>query len=177
MRLLAVDVVACFSLIARMESETDWQSVFARARSTRTGTDGHVTMSSDGPIFLGELESAVIDYLWSVGPADVKQVHDAIGKRRGIASNTVQTTLKRLYEKGLLNREKVSHAFIYAPALSRDEYRRRTLDQTIGLLMRGEREAMVSAFVDLAERAGEGQLEELERKVAERLAGREKDSR
>lgn len=134
-------------------------------------------MSSEGPTFLGDLESAVIDYIWSAGPADVKEVHDAVGRPRQIASNTVQTTLKRLWEKGLLTREKVSHAFVYAPALSREEYRRTTLDQTIGLLMRGEREAMVSTFVDLAERAGEGQLEELERKVAERLAERGKGAR
>jgi hypothetical protein len=36
---------------------------------------------------------------------------------------------------------------------------------------------MVSAFVDLAERAGAGQLEELERLVAKRLAERGKESR
>lgn len=134
-------------------------------------------MNAEEPMFLGDLERAVIDHLWSAGPAEVKDVHRAVGRPRRITLNTVQTTLKRLYEKGLLTREKVSHAFVYAPALSRDEYRRRTLDQTISLLMRGEREAMVSAFVDLAERAGEGQLEELERKVAQRLAERGKDAR
>mgnify|MGYP002788820497 CR=1 FL=1 len=126
------------------------------------------------PMFLGDLEGAVIEYLWTTGRAEVKDVHRVVGESRGIALNTVQTTIKRLFAKGLLTREKVSHAFVYAPALSRDEYRRRTLDQTLGLLMRGEREAIVSAFVDLAERAGVGQLEELERKVAERLAARGK---
>jgi predicted transcriptional regulator len=89
----------------------------------------------------------------------------------------VQTTLKRLYEKGLLTREKVSHAFVYAPAMSREEYQRRTLDQTLGLLLRGERGAMVAAFVDLAERAGSDELERLERLVAERRAMRARGSR
>lgn len=134
-------------------------------------------MSVEEPMFLGDLERAVIEHLWSAGRAEVKDVHRAVGRPRQITLNTVQTTLKRLYEKGLLTREKVSHAFVYVPALSRQEYRRRTLDQTVGLLMRGEREAMVSAFVDLAERAGAGQLEELERLVAKRLAERGKDSR
>ena len=125
------------------------------------------------PIFLGDLEAAVIDHLWLNGPEDVKQVHRAVGRARRITLNTVQTTLKRLHEKGLLAREKVSHAYVYAPAVSRDEYQRRALDQTIELLMQGEAEAMVSAFVDLAERAGADQLERLERLVAERLAKRE----
>ena len=125
------------------------------------------------PIFLGDLEAAVIDHLWLNGPEDVKQVHRAVGRARGITLNTVQTTLKRLHKKGLLAREKVSHAYVYAPAVSRDEYQRRALDQTIELLMQGEAEAMVSAFVDLAERAGADQLQRLERLVAERLAKRE----
>lgn len=134
-------------------------------------------MTTDRPIFLGELESAVIDHLWSAGPAEVKDVHKAIGRPRRITLNTVQTTLKRLYEKGLLTREKVSHAFVYAPAMSREEYQRRTLDQTLGLLLRGERGAMVAAFVDLAERAGSDELERLERLVAERRAMRARGSR
>ena len=134
-------------------------------------------MTTDRPIFLGELESAVIDHLWSAGPAEVKDVHKAIGRPRRITLNTVQTTLKRLYEKGLLTREKVSHAFVYAPAMSREEYQRRTLDQTLGLLLRGERGAMVAAFVDLTERAGSDELERLERLVAERRAMRARGSR
>jgi predicted transcriptional regulator len=134
-------------------------------------------VTTDRPIFLGELESAVIDHLWSAGPAEVKDVHKAIGRPRRITLNTVQTTLKRLYEKGLLTREKVSHAFVYAPAMSREEYQRRTLDQTLGLLLRGERGAMVAAFVDLAERAGSDELERLERLVAERRAMRARGSR
>ena len=125
-------------------------------------------------MFLGELETAVIEHLWAVGQAEVKDVQRAVGDPRGITLNTVQTTIKRLYEKGLLAREKVSHAFLYAPTLSREEYRQHTLDRTVRLLMRGEKDAIVAAFVDLAERAGEGQLEELERKVAERLAQRGK---
>jgi len=130
-------------------------------------------MSVKRPIFLGDLEAAVIDHLWSNGPAEVKDVHRAVGKPRHITLNTVQTTLKRLYEKGLLSREKVSHAYLYVPSVSREEYHRRTLDETLVLLMQGEADAMVSAFVDLAERAGAEHLERLERLVSERLAKRE----
>ncbi len=129
------------------------------------------------PIFLGNLETAVIEHLWAQGPAEVKDVHRAVGRRRRITLNTVQTTLKRLYEKGLLTREKVSHAFVYAPATSRDEYQRRTLEDTLTLLMHGEQGAMVSAFVDLAERAGPEQLERLEQLVAARLARRDRGKR
>jgi predicted transcriptional regulator len=120
------------------------------------------------PPWLGELESAVMEHLWTAGEGEVKAVHKALGKRRGITLNTIQSTLKRLYEKALLMREKVSHAHVYSPRVSREEFRRSVLDQLVKELMAGEASAMVAAFVDLTERAGPEHLERLEAMVAER---------
>lgn len=120
------------------------------------------------PPWLGELESAVMDYLWAGGDGEAKAVHQALGERRGITVNTIQSTLKRLYEKALLAREKVSHAHVYRPRISREDFQRGLLDQLVTELMRGEASAMVSAFVDLTERAGPEHLARLEAMVAER---------
>jgi predicted transcriptional regulator len=120
------------------------------------------------PPWLGELESAVMEYLWAGGDGEAKAVHKALGERRGITVNTVQSTLKRLYEKALLARDKVSHAHVYRPLVSREEFQRGLLDQLVTELMRGEASAMVSAFVDLTERAGPEHLARLEAMVAER---------
>ena len=120
------------------------------------------------PPWLGELETAVMDYLWTGGDGEAKAVHQALGKRRGITVNTVQSTLKRLYEKALLSRDKVSHAHVYRPRVSREEFQRGLLDQLVTELMGGEASAMVSAFVDLTERAGPEHLARLEAMVAER---------
>lgn len=122
---------------------------------------------------LGDLELAVLDVLWERGPSDVKDVHDVLGRPRGITLNTVQSTLKRLHEKELLHREKVSHAYLYAPALSREDLHRRALRQVVERLMDGQPGAMVSAFVDLTERAGTEHLERLEALVEARLRARE----
>lgn len=100
----------------------------------------------------------------------MKAVHHGIGRPRGITLNTVQSTLKRLHDKGYLLREKVSHAYIYRPASSRAAFQRRALDEIVDLLMDGEPDAMLSAFVDLTERAGRERLRQLEQLVASRLA-------
>ena len=120
------------------------------------------------PPTLGELELAVMDYLWRRGEGDVRAAHEAIGKGRRITSNTVQSTLKRLYEKGLAVREKVSHAYLYRPTCTRAEFHARVLDQVVGGLMAGEPDAVLAAFVDLAEAQGPGQLERLEALVSAR---------
>lgn len=120
------------------------------------------------PPWLGELESAVMEYLWSGGDGEAKAAHKVLGKRRGITVNTIQSTLKRLYNKALLERDKVSHAHVYRPRVSREEFQRGLLDQVVTELMAGQASAMVSAFVDLTERAGPEHLAQLEAMVAER---------
>lgn len=109
-----------------------------------------------------------MNQLWTVGEGDAKAVHSALGKRRGITLNTIQSTLKRLFEKGLLERDKVSHAHIYRARLSREEFHRGLLGDLVGNLMHGQADAVVAAFVDLTERAGPEHLARLEALVAER---------
>ena len=104
------------------------------------------------PNHLGALEMAVLDYLWETGEGNVKAVHAAIGQPRGITANTVQSTLKRLFHKQILTRAKVSHAYVYCPALSRRAFHRSVLDGVVGHAMKGDPESLLVAFVDLAER-------------------------
>jgi predicted transcriptional regulator len=126
---------------------------------------------------LGELETAVMNHLWSGGDGEAKAVHAALGKRRGITLNTIQSTLKRLFEKGLLERDKVSHAHVYRARSSREDFHRGLLGELVGELMQGQADAVVSAFVDLTERAGPEHLERLEALVAERRRKLKRGSR
>ena len=116
---------------------------------------------------LGPLEMAVMRHLWPDGSASVKAVHRVLGKRRGITLNTVQSAMDRLYKKHLLRREKVSHAYIYAPNVSRAELGTRMLEQAFSQLA-GEPSALISAVVEFADREGDDALAELEALVAER---------
>lgn len=116
-------------------------------------------------------------HLWSGGDGDAKTVHEALGAARGITINTIQSTLKRLFEKGLLVREKISHAHVYRARVTREAFHRGLLDEIVGEMMDDQGDAMVSAFVDLAEQAGPAHLARLEALVAERMRKRSRRSR
>ena len=111
-------------------------------------------------------------HLWVAGEGEAKTVHAAVGARRGITVNTVQSTLKRLYEKGLLDRSKVSHAYVYRARLTREAFHHGVIKEFVRQLADGRAGGLVAAFVDLTERAGLDQLERLEALVAERLRQR-----
>lgn len=126
-------------------------------------------MAAQRAPILGDLELATLDHLWTHGDQDAKQVHDAIGRGRHITLNTIQSTLKRLFEKGFLEREKISHAHVYSPRISRADFHRGALQDVVDRLMGGQSDAMLSAFIGMAEDIGPEQLERLERLVSERL--------
>ncbi len=55
---------------------------------------------------LGELESAVMDVLWSMpGPLRVRDVLDELAPGRTLAYTTVMTVLDNLHRKGWVQRE------------------------------------------------------------------------
>lgn len=112
-----------------------------------------------------------MEHLWAQGSGDVKSVHAALKARR-ITVNTIQSTLRRLFDKGLLWREKISHAHIYSPRSTRQAYQRQVLAEVVGDVLRGEADAALSAFVDLAAEADEAHLRTLEQLIAVRLQTR-----
>jgi predicted transcriptional regulator len=117
---------------------------------------------------LGELERHIMSRLWDDGPADVKALHRTVGRRRSITLNTVQSAVERLYRKGLLEREKVSHAYLYSPLISRTEFGARVMHHVVRDLLGGDLEPVLAAFVDLTARTGQEELSQLERLVAAR---------
>lgn len=128
-------------------------------------------MTASAPrLHLGDLELAVLEELWTRGACDAKAVHRALHGRRGIGLTTVQSTLERLFRKQLLRREKVSHAYVYAPALQREALLGRLIEDVVATFAGCGPEPMLSAFVDLAARVDEDNLERLERLIAERRA-------
>ncbi len=120
---------------------------------------------------LGELETAVMELLWTQPGQTVTDVERRLQQSRPIAHTTVLTTLDRLHRKGYLTRAKRGKAFVYAPRLSRDEFERGLAEEVLGALLGHFSAPALSAFVDLV---GEdpGALERLETMIREKRRDR-----
>lgn len=117
------------------------------------------------PLHLGDLEMEVMETLWGLGAGDVRVVHQSLKTRWENHSNTVQSALERLCRKGILNREKQGHAYIYTPSMTRDELVARLVDDTLQRVKGSEPMPALAAFVDLAFEQDPRVLDELERLV------------
>lgn len=71
---------------------------------------------------MGELESAVMAQLWSAArPCTVREVHEALAKRRSLAYTTVMTVMDRLAKKGVVTQARDGRAFRYSPVSTREQ--------------------------------------------------------
>ncbi len=66
-----------------------------------------------------------MDRLWKRGRATVRDVLGDLGRTRSLAYTTVMTIMTRLYDKGLLVRDRDGKTYVYRPAFSREELRAR----------------------------------------------------
>lgn len=67
---------------------------------------------------LGPLGAAVMRVVWAQRQSTVQSVLDALNadRQRRLAYTTVMTILSRLFERGLLVREKTGRSYVYVPA-------------------------------------------------------------
>ncbi len=116
------------------------------------------------PQVLGELESKVMQEVWSTPQCTAKEVLARLREQRKIAHTTLLTILYRLYKKGLLTRSRVGKAFLYSPAFSQPQFNEMVTRDVLEALLQEDSRPILSTFVDLVS-TDEELLEELEELV------------
>lgn len=77
---------------------------------------------------LTRLELQIMDILWALGEASVREVQETIPEKRRPAYTTVQTILNRLEEKGAVRKtKKIGNAWILQPAINRKKTHERLI--------------------------------------------------
>lgn len=98
---------------------------------------------------LGPLETEVMETVWRLRDATVRDVHDVLSQRRDLAYTTVMTTMSRLASKGLLSRDTSGLAHRYVPTVTRDEYARSTVTSVLDWLVASFPEPALNYFVEV----------------------------
>jgi BlaI family transcriptional regulator, penicillinase repressor len=83
---------------------------------------------------LSKLELIVMEALWTKGPCSIREIHETFPVRRRPTYSTVQTMVYRLEAKKALRRfKKISNAFIFEAAVSREAAERKLVGDLLGL--------------------------------------------
>jgi BlaI family penicillinase repressor len=94
----------------------------------------------------GEMEVARL--LWQLGPATVRQVHEAMPADRSMDFATVQTYLRRIEAKGYAASKLDGRTRVYSPKAKPQTVIRRTIDDLVKRLFGGETMPLVRHLIE-----------------------------
>jgi len=85
-------------------------------------------------IRLSKFEVGLMDALWKMGRASIRELQEQLPEKKRPAYTTVQTMVNRLEEKGAVRRvRKIGNAHIYEPLITRRAAYRRLIDDFLDL--------------------------------------------
>src|SRR5262249_16400005 len=85
-------------------------------------------------IRLSQFELEIMNALWELGRASVREIQELLPETRRPAYTTVQTMVYRLEQKGALQRvRKIGNAHVFEPLITRDEAHRRLINDLLNL--------------------------------------------
>ncbi|HWC76988.1 MAG TPA: BlaI/MecI/CopY family transcriptional regulator [Blastocatellia bacterium] len=77
-------------------------------------------MASEKAVKLTRFEMEIMNSIWELGRASVREIHEQLPEKKRAAYTTVQTIVRRLEEKGAVRRvRKIGNAIIFEPVVSR----------------------------------------------------------
>jgi predicted transcriptional regulator len=97
---------------------------------------------------LTPLESLLMDAVWDLGDATVRQVRERLHSARPMAYNTVLTVMRILRDKGFLTSRRDGRTDVYRPKVSRELIGRRSLREVLDRFFAGSATALVSQLLE-----------------------------
>src|SRR5688500_3619490 len=117
---------------------------------------------------LSKLELQVMDALWTLGRASVREIQETFAEKIRPAYTTVQTMVYRLEGKAAVRRvKKIGNAHVFEAVITRASAHRRLLDDLLALFG-GSSQPLMAELVE------SGRLTLDDAKEAERLIKRQK---
>jgi BlaI family transcriptional regulator, penicillinase repressor len=113
-----------------------------------------------------DAELEILTVIWSIGPATVRQVFEAISRRRPAQYTTVLKFMQIMAEKGLLRRNEEQRAHVYEPAQPREWTRGRLASDLMERAFNGSARALLLGALS-ARKASDEELRELRRLLDE----------
>lgn len=114
---------------------------------------GHLPRPTDA-----ELE--ILTALWSRGPCTVREVHEAISRRKSTQYTTVLKQMQVMAEKGLLRRNEEQRSHVYEASQSREWTQRQLAGDLLERAFEGSARSLLLGALS-ARRASKQELAEL----------------
>lgn len=95
-----------------------------------------------------EAELTLLNVLWQMGPATVRQIHDVVSVTQKTGYTTVLKILQIMHEKSLVIRDETNRAHVYAAAYSQGQTQSSLLKDLVSKAFGGSTSKLVMRALD-----------------------------
>ncbi|MBD0258668.1 MAG: BlaI/MecI/CopY family transcriptional regulator [Cytophagales bacterium] len=89
------------------------------------------------PIKPTEAELEVLQVLWQLGSATVRDVHEALSRTKDSVYTTTLKIMQKMHEKGLVERDEHNRTHVYRATVPEEEMQQQLLHKFIDATFRG----------------------------------------
>ena len=109
-------------------------------------------------------ERQIVDILYQQGPLPVADICDALPDQ--LSGSAVRAMLKRLEDKGYVQRTDSERGYLYSPSVSETAAKKSALSEIVRVFFNGSPASAASALLGMSDRLKEDELNELEQMIA-----------
>jgi predicted transcriptional regulator len=109
-------------------------------------------------------ERQIIDILYERGSLAVAEICDALPVQ--LSGSAVRAMLKRLEDKGYVQRRDSERGYLYSPTVSDTVAKKSALSEIVRVFFNGSPASAASALLGMSDKLGEDELSELEEMIA-----------
>ena len=109
-------------------------------------------------------ERQIVDILYERGPVAVSEICDALPDQ--LSGSAVRAMLKRLEDKGFVQRTESERGFLYSPAVSENAAKKSALSEIVRVFFNGSPASAASALLGMSDRLEGKDLDDLEAMIA-----------
>jgi len=109
-------------------------------------------------------ERQIVDILYERGALPVADICDALPDQ--LSGSAVRAMLKRLEDKGFVQRSESERGFLYSPVLSDSVAKKSALSEIVRVFFNGSPASAASALLGMSDRLKEDEIDQLEEMIA-----------
>ncbi|GAA4718911.1 BlaI/MecI/CopY family transcriptional regulator [Sphingomonas lutea] len=109
-------------------------------------------------------ERQIVDILYERGPVAVSDICEALPDQ--LSGSAVRAMLKRLEDKGFVQRTDSDRGFLYSPSVSETAAKKSALSEIVRVFFNGSPASAASALLGMSDRLEGKDLDELEAMIA-----------
>jgi len=109
-------------------------------------------------------ERQIVDILYERGPLLVAEICEGLPVQ--LSGSAVRAMLKRLEDKGFVQRNESERGYLYSPTVSETAAKKSALSEIVRVFFNGSPASAASALLGMSEKLQDDELSELEKMIA-----------